>query len=319
MLHVEDADRVRLVTLDRPAARNALDTEHYHALADALDGAATATDLAVVTLTGTAGAFCAGQDLAEMGRLADTGTSTADRTGHGFQRFVVALSAFPKPIVAAVNGLAVGLGVTMLPYCDLVLAADDARFRTPFVSLGVVPEAGSSFTLPTLLGPQAAAHALLTGAWLDAADAHRRPRHGPHAARLARRDEAAAAHRLDRRGYRRPRARGGALRPPHRRARQPGGHRRLLREARPGLHQPGTRVESPARGTRGDDMAWKVVVDFDVCESNAICMGVAPEVFEVRDDDFLYLLQDKPSDDLRPKVEQAVRQCPKQAISIVEE
>ena len=66
-------------------------------------------------------------------------------------------------------------------------------------------------------------------------------------------------------------------------------------------------------------MAWKVVVDFDVCESNAICMGIAPEVFEVRDDDFLYVLDETPSDDLRPKVEQAVRQWPKQAISIVEE
>jgi len=66
-------------------------------------------------------------------------------------------------------------------------------------------------------------------------------------------------------------------------------------------------------------MAWKVVVDFDVCESNAICMGIAPEVFEVRDDDFLYVLEEHPSEALRPKVEQAVRQCPKQAISIVEE
>jgi ferredoxin len=66
-------------------------------------------------------------------------------------------------------------------------------------------------------------------------------------------------------------------------------------------------------------MAWKVVVDFDVCESNAICMAVAPEVFEVRDDDFLYVLQDAPPDDLRPKVEQAVRQCPKQAIKIEDE
>ena len=163
---------MRLVTLDRPDARNALDTEHYHGLADALDGAAAASDLAVVVLTGTAGAFCAGQDLAEMGRLASSGTTTAERTGHGFQRFISTLGAFPKPVVAAVNGLAVGLGVTMLPYCDLVLAADDARFRTPFVSLGVVPEAGSSFTLPALLGPQAAAHALLTGEWLDASDAH---------------------------------------------------------------------------------------------------------------------------------------------------
>jgi ferredoxin len=67
-------------------------------------------------------------------------------------------------------------------------------------------------------------------------------------------------------------------------------------------------------------MAWKVVVDLDVCESNAICMGIAPEVFEVGDDDdLLHLLQERPPDDLRPKVEQAVRQCPKQAISIVEE
>jgi ferredoxin len=66
-------------------------------------------------------------------------------------------------------------------------------------------------------------------------------------------------------------------------------------------------------------MAWKVVVDFDVCESNAICMGIVPEVFEVRDDDFLYVLDETPPDALRPKVEQAVRQCPKQAISIVDE
>ena len=66
-------------------------------------------------------------------------------------------------------------------------------------------------------------------------------------------------------------------------------------------------------------MSWKVVVDFDVCESNAICMGIAPEVFEVRDDDFLYVLEEHPGDALKPKVEQAVRQCPKQAISIVEE
>jgi ferredoxin len=66
-------------------------------------------------------------------------------------------------------------------------------------------------------------------------------------------------------------------------------------------------------------MSWKVVVDFDVCESNAICMGIAPDVFEVRDDDFLYILQDEPPDERRAAVEQAVRQCPKQAISIVDE
>jgi ferredoxin len=66
-------------------------------------------------------------------------------------------------------------------------------------------------------------------------------------------------------------------------------------------------------------VTWKVVVDFDLCESNANCMAAAPEVFEVRDDNFLYVLQENPADDLRPKVEEAVRQCPKQAISIAED
>jgi len=63
-------------------------------------------------------------------------------------------------------------------------------------------------------------------------------------------------------------------------------------------------------------MSFRVVVDFDRCESNALCMGVAPEVFEVRDDDFLYVLQDEPGEELRSKVEEAVRRCPKQAISL---
>lgn len=63
-------------------------------------------------------------------------------------------------------------------------------------------------------------------------------------------------------------------------------------------------------------MAFKVVVDFDRCESNAVCMSIAPEIFEVRDDDFLYVLQEEPPDELRPKVEEAVRRCPKQAISL---
>lgn len=65
-------------------------------------------------------------------------------------------------------------------------------------------------------------------------------------------------------------------------------------------------------------MGFKVVVDFDLCESNAVCMDVAPEVFEVRDDDFLYILQDEPDESLREKVETAVERCPKQAISLAD-
>lgn len=63
----------------------------------------------------------------------------------------------------------------------------------------------------------------------------------------------------------------------------------------------------------------RVVVDFDLCESNAVCMGIAPEVFEVRDDDFLYVLNETPPEDMRPKIEEAVARCPKQAISIAED
>jgi len=174
VLRIDDTDRVRLVTFDRPEARNAFDTALYHAAADALDGAARSEDIAVVVLTGEGSAYSAGQDLGEMGRLSDP----AQRAGradvvsaHGFVRFISQIEAFPKPIVAAVNGVAVGLGTTMLPYCDIVLAADTARFRLPFASLGVVPEAGSTFTLPSVMGWQAAARVFYTAEWLSADEA----------------------------------------------------------------------------------------------------------------------------------------------------
>jgi ferredoxin len=66
-------------------------------------------------------------------------------------------------------------------------------------------------------------------------------------------------------------------------------------------------------------MAWRVVVDWDLCESNAVCMAIAPDIFEVRDDDFLYILEEEPADSRREAVEQAVARCPKQAISIADE
>ena len=78
------------------------------------------------------------------------------------------------------------------------------------------------------------------------------------------------------------------------------------------------RADSPSRAYPAPVAGYTVSADFDLCESNAVCMGIAPEVFEVRDDNFLYVLQENPPDDLRDKCEQAVRQCPKQAISIDE-
>ncbi|MFD1530856.1 ferredoxin [Pseudonocardia aurantiaca] len=69
----------------------------------------------------------------------------------------------------------------------------------------------------------------------------------------------------------------------------------------------------------GDDVGMKVVVDFDLCESNAVCMGIAPEVFEVREDDFLYILDENPPEELRPKLEEAVMSCPRAAIKLVDD
>jgi enoyl-CoA hydratase/carnithine racemase len=172
VITVDDADRVRLVTFRRPHARNAFDTAMYRAVGDALDDAVDDDDLAVVVLTGEGTAYSAGQDLAEMGRLGnpasreDAVQQEADE--HGFRRFIAAIESFPKPIIAAVNGVAVGVGTTMLPYCDIVLASRTARFRLPFASLGVVPEAGSTYTLPVVMGWRAAAQAFYTAEWIDA-------------------------------------------------------------------------------------------------------------------------------------------------------
>ena len=151
---------------------NAFDSELYGATAASLDEAADRDDLSVVVLTGEGRAYSAGQDLGEMGRLGkpdarDSGEA-AEAAEHGFTRFIGSIEGFPKPIVAAVNGLAIGVGLTMLPYCDLVLVSETARFRAPFAPLGVVPEAGSSFTLAATMGWQPAAHALFTGEWFDA-------------------------------------------------------------------------------------------------------------------------------------------------------
>jgi enoyl-CoA hydratase/carnithine racemase len=168
---VADADSVRTLTLNRPEARNAFNSALYSAAGAALDAADADPEVRVAILTGAGKGFSAGQDLKEMAQI----ESPADRDPnldlveeHGFRGFIDAIEGFSKPLIAAVHGAAVGIGTTMLPYCDLVLVADDARLRLPFVPLGVVPEAGSSSTIPTIVGRQQASYLLLTGEWLDA-------------------------------------------------------------------------------------------------------------------------------------------------------
>jgi len=150
VLRLEDRDRVRLLTLDRSQALNAFNDDLYDAVRDALLDAERCRDIAVVVVTGAGRAFSAGQDLQEMAEPRRHGG--AER--HGFEPFIEVVEAFPKPLVAAVNGLGVGIGLTLLPHCDLVLMADTARLRAPFVSLGVTVEAGNSALLPACVGWQ---------------------------------------------------------------------------------------------------------------------------------------------------------------------
>ena len=167
VLLVRDEQRVRTLTLNRPEQLNAFNDALYDACAAALLDAATNSQVAVVVLTGKGRAYSAGQDLHELAAP----PSHDDGKRHGFGMFMAALEAFPKPLIAAVNGIAVGIGVTMLPYCDIVLMSTDARLRAPFVSLGVTAEAGSTYLLPATIGWSNTAYMLFTAAWVDAEEA----------------------------------------------------------------------------------------------------------------------------------------------------
>ena len=167
MLLADDRDRVRLLTFNRPDRANAFNEELYHAAAEALRAAAVDDGVAVVVFTGAGKAFCAGTDLLEM---AETVDGTATRRD-GFPAFVDMLQQFPKPLLAAVNGAAVGLGFTMLAHCDIVLVSDRARLLAPFTTMGVAPEAASSYLLPRRMGRQRASRSLFTSDWISAEDA----------------------------------------------------------------------------------------------------------------------------------------------------
>src|SRR3954468_927486 len=171
MLLTDDRDRVRLLTFNRPDRANAFNEELYHAAADALGAAATDDDVAVVVFTGAGKAFCAGTDLLEMADTVDAGVAGGTTSRSGFPAFVDQLQEFPKPLLAAVNGAAVGLGFTLLAHCDIVFVSDNARLLAPFTNMGVAPEAASSYLLPRRMGRQRASVSLFTSDWISAEDA----------------------------------------------------------------------------------------------------------------------------------------------------
>jgi enoyl-CoA hydratase/carnithine racemase len=171
---VTDADGVRTVTMNRPDALNAFNQALWCAVRDALAGAADDPEIRCVVLTGAGRAFTAGQDLTEMADPSVfTPTDGSERPEPGYRQLMRVLETFPKPLLAAVNGVGVGIGLTILPHCDIVFIAEGARLKAPFVSLGVTTEASASLLLPATIGWQEAALLLFTEPWIDATEAVR--------------------------------------------------------------------------------------------------------------------------------------------------
>jgi enoyl-CoA hydratase/carnithine racemase len=170
LVRVVDRARVRTVTLDRADALNAFNEALYDAVTETLLSSAEDPHVAVVLLTGNGRAFCAGTDLVEM--AARTSDPDFKPGVHGFLGLIDALIAFPKPLIIAVNGLGLGIGTTILGFADLAFMSTTARLKCPFTSLGVSPEAASSFTFPALVGRQNATWVLMSSEWIEAEEAH---------------------------------------------------------------------------------------------------------------------------------------------------
>jgi enoyl-CoA hydratase/carnithine racemase len=156
---------IQRIAFDRPARRNAITGAMYDALAAAFRDADEDDAVRVIVIHGQQDAFTAGNDLEDFLRAPPLTDDTP------VFRFLRAMSAVRKPIVAAVNGPAVGIGTTLLLHCDLVYAGDNARFQLPFVSLGLVPEFASSYLLPLVAGYHRAAELLLLAEPFDASRA----------------------------------------------------------------------------------------------------------------------------------------------------
>jgi enoyl-CoA hydratase/carnithine racemase len=166
-VQISDQDRVRTILMHRPERLNAFDGGLVNDLADALVDAAADPQVAVVVISGSGRAFSTGADLKA---LAEPRETVGD--GNGFTRLLDTMADLPKPLLMAVNGFAVGFGMTMLAFADLVFMSTEARLRCPFTELGAPTEAGSSFLFPQLLGRQQAAWILLSSEWMTGAEAH---------------------------------------------------------------------------------------------------------------------------------------------------
>src|SRR5947209_10746743 len=156
---VTDEGPIRTIRMNRPEKKNALTFAMYDAMAEAIETASGSSPICCVLICGAPGAFSAGNDLGDFMKAATGG----EGLGHAVLRFLYSLARAERPLVAAVTGVAVGIGTTMMLHCDYAVAASDARFTTPFVALGLVPEAGSSLIAPRLMGHRRAFELLVMG------------------------------------------------------------------------------------------------------------------------------------------------------------
>jgi len=163
---VADAGAVRTIRLNRPEKKNALTSPMYEVMTRALTEAAESDAIRAIVLAGAPGAFSAGADIGEFLESAQSGGLRPKTVA-----FLHALARNPKPLIAAVGGLAVGIGTTMLLHCDYVVAGSNATFATPFSRLGLIPEAGSSLLAPLRMGHARAFAMLAMGRPLSAAAA----------------------------------------------------------------------------------------------------------------------------------------------------
>ncbi len=165
-IQITQTGNVLEIYLNRPQKKNALTRAMYEAMATALRDAENNPEIRVILLAGTNGAFTAGNDL---GEFLNSPPREGDSSGMQFLR---ALAQSTRVLVAAVDGVAIGIGTTLLLHCDLVVAGKGARFQLPFVDLALVPEAASSLLLPRLVGYQRAAELFLLAEVFNAETAH---------------------------------------------------------------------------------------------------------------------------------------------------
>jgi enoyl-CoA hydratase/carnithine racemase len=164
---VIDQGPIRTLRMNRPEKKNALTAAMYDGMAAALESASGTSPIRCVVITGAPGVFTAGNDLQDFLKAAMGG----EGLGGSVMRFLYSLARCERPLVAAVEGNAIGLGTTMMLHCDYAVAAADARFQTPFVSLGLVPEAASTLIAPGLMGHRRAFELLVMGKVLNGEEA----------------------------------------------------------------------------------------------------------------------------------------------------